>query len=82
MTQVQMPAREEELQIEIERLRAWLYKIQIEAFKGTEIGILESLAEQSLLHSSAACHPQWGATQDWAKLGRWPNNTIPGTDQE
>lgn len=41
-------AREKELMIEIERLRAWLYKIKGEAWKETKHGVIEWLAEQSL----------------------------------
>lgn len=67
-----MDAREEELQIEIERLRAWLHKIQCEAYKETSLSVIERFADQALVHSNAACHPQWGHTQDWAKLGVWP----------
>ena len=64
--------REEELMIEIERLRAWLYKIKNEAFKETRHSVIEWLAEQSLVYSHCVCQPDWSATEDWAKLGVWP----------
>ena len=68
----QRTLREEELMIEVERLRAWLYKIKNEAFKETRHAVIEWLAEQSLVRSHCAAHPDWGTTEDWAKLGVWP----------
>lgn len=65
-------AREEELMIEVERLRAWLYKIKNEAFKETRHAVLEWLAEESLIRSHCVTHPDWERTEDWAKLGVWP----------
>ena len=65
-------AREEELMIEVERLRAWLYKIKNEAFKETKHAVIEWLAEQSLVRANCATHPDWGSTESWAKLGVWP----------
>jgi len=64
--------REEELMIEVERLRAWLCKIKNEAFKETKHAVIEWLAEQSLVRSHCVTHPDWGHTEDWAKLGVWP----------
>lgn len=65
-------AREEELQIEIERLRAWIYKIQNEAVKERSVALIEHMASIALRSSSAAAHTQWGHTEDYARLGRWP----------
>ena len=65
-------AREEELMIEVERLRAWLHKIKNEAFKETRHAVIEFLAEQSLVRSHCVTHPDWGTTENWAKLGLWP----------
>jgi hypothetical protein len=67
-----MTAREEELQIEIERLKAWLYKIQNEAWKGTPRATIEEMAELAIRYGSCAAHPDWGHTENWAKLGLWP----------
>jgi len=62
--------REEELQIEIERLKAWLGFIANEAWKS---GLdTEELATTAIAHSSCVTHPDWGHTEDWAKLGVWP----------
>ena len=65
-------AREEELMIEVERLRAWLYKIKNEAFKESGHDLIEWLAEQSLIQSHCVIIPDWGHTEQWAKLGVWP----------
>ena len=69
--------REEELMIEVERLRAWLHKIRTEAYKEAPPETIEWLAEQSLIRSHCVCHPDWGATEDWAKLGLWPPAIVP-----
>lgn len=69
-------AREEELMIEVERLKAWLYKIKNEAFKETKHAVIERLAEQSLVRANCATHTDWGNTEDWAKLGVWPPAKI------
>lgn len=71
-------AREEELMIEVERLRAWLHKIKIEAFKETRHAVLEWLAEHALTRSHCVTHPDWGSTEDWAKLGVWPPARTDG----
>lgn len=68
----QRTAREEELMIEVERLRAWLHKIRIEAEKETLHAAIEWLAQQSLVWSHCVTHPDWGTTENWAKLGVWP----------
>jgi len=68
-------ARIEELQIEVERLKNWIGRIGHEAWKQTPLAIIEAMAEKSIKHSSCACHPEWGATQDWAALGEWPPKT-------
>jgi len=69
--------REEELQIEVERLKAWLGFIANEAWKAgldTELATrdTEELATTAIAHSSCVTHPNWGHTEDWAKLGVWP----------
>ena len=76
MGDLKRTAREEELMIEVERLRAWLYKIQQEAYKETNVVVIEWLAGQSLIRSHCAAHPDWGATEDWATLGIWPPAII------
>jgi len=65
-------AYQEELMIEVERLRAWLHKIENEAWKETKHAVIELLAEQALVRSHCVTHPNWGHTEDWAKLGVWP----------
>ncbi len=75
-------AREEELMIEIERLRAWIYKIKNEAFKETKHTIIGWLAEQSLVRSHCVTHPDWGSNENWAKLGLWPPIKIEETTME
>ena len=72
----QRTVREEELMIEVERLRAWLYKIQNEASKETKCDVIEWLAEQSLVRSHCAAQPDWGHTEDWAPLGVWPPANV------
>jgi len=72
----QRTAREEELTIEVERLRAWLYKIQNEAFKEAAHAVIERLAEQSLVYSHCVTHPDWGPNENWAKIGVWPSVQI------
>jgi hypothetical protein len=67
--------RIEELQIEVERLKNWIGKIGHEAWKETPLAIIEAMAEKAIKHGSCACHPEWGATQDWAALGEWPPKT-------
>jgi len=67
---------EEELMIEVERLRAWLKKIQTEAYKEKKPAVLEWLAEQSLIRSHCVTHPDWKVTEDWAKLGVWPPISV------
>lgn len=62
----------EEMQIEVERLKAWLNKIKNEAWKETPVVNIERMAEDAIKHGSCAAQPQWGSTQDWAKLGLWP----------
>ena len=67
--------REEELQIEIERLKAWLGFIANEASKAGFISLpddIEGLATTAIAHGSCVTHPDWGHTEDWAKLGVWP----------
>ena len=66
--------REEELQIEIERLKAWLGFIANEAWKisGETSFNTEELASTAIAHSSCVTQPDWGHTEDWAKLGVWP----------
>jgi hypothetical protein len=68
----QRTSREEELMIEVERLRAWLYKIKNEAWKETRHAVIEWLAEQSLVRSHCVTYPDWGTTENWARLGVWP----------
>lgn len=67
-----MSPREEELQIEIERLKCWLGKIQTEAWKGATPAELEGLAETALRHGNAAAQTDWRHLPDWAPLGVWP----------
>jgi len=69
-------AREEELMIEVERLKAWLYKIKNEAFKETKHAVIEWLAEQAIVHSHCVTHPDWGHTENWAKIGVWPPGNV------
>lgn len=64
--------REQLLQVEIERLRAWLYKIKNEAYKGASADLVEYMAEQSIDHSACAAHPALPSNFDWPKLGTWP----------
>ena len=66
--------REEELQIEVERLKAWLDKIQHEAWKETPLATIEDMARRAIQHSACATHPDWGHTEDWATLGFWPKH--------
>ena len=67
--------REEELQIEVERLKAWLGFIANESWKGDD-GFwppnIERLAQTAIAHGSCVTQPDWGHTEDWAKLGVWP----------
>lgn len=72
--------RIEELQIEVERLKNWIGKIGHEAWKKSPHAILETMAEVAIKHSSCACHPEWGNSQDWAALGVWPPKTIEQLD--
>lgn len=67
------------MQIEVERLKAWLGFIANEAWKENKSGCMasceldiEALARTAIAHSSCATHPDWGHTEDWAKLGVWP----------
>ncbi len=73
-------ATEEELMIEVERLRAWLKKIQVEAYKEKKPAVLEWLAEQALIRSHCVTHPGWKVNEDWAKLGVWPPVSVPSSD--
>lgn len=72
---------EEELMIEVERLKAWIGKIRVEAYKETKLAVIEWLAEQAIIHSHCATHPQWRVNEDWAKLGSWPPATIVDKDR-
>ena len=74
-------AVEGELMIEVERLKAWIGKIRVEAYKETKPAVIEWLAEQALIHSHCATHPQWKVNEDWAKLGSWPPATIVDKDR-
>lgn len=74
-------AKEEELMIEVERLRSWLKKIQVEAYKETKLAVIEWLAEQAIIHSHCVTHPEWRINEDWAKLGSWPPATIVDKDR-
>lgn len=69
-------AVEEELMIEVERLKAWITKIRNEAYKETKIAVIEWLAEQAIMYSHCVTHPRWKVNEDWAKLGVWPPPTI------
>ena len=73
-------AAEEELMIEVERLRSWLKKIQTEAYKEKKPAVLEWLAEQALIRTHCVTHPDWKVNEDWAKLGVWPPATVPSAD--
>jgi hypothetical protein len=68
-------AREEELMIEVERLKAWLHKIKIEAWKDNADALvrIERMAEQAVAHGSCVCQPDWEPSEQWASLGLWPN---------
>ena len=68
--------REEELQIEVERLKAWLEFIANEAWK-SEKPDLETFARTAIKYSSCVIHPDWEHTEGWAKLGVWPRK-LPG----
>jgi len=65
-------AKEEELMIEIERLKAWIGKIMHEAWKGTDICKIEYMAEKAIMHSSCVIHTDFEPCEDWAALGVWP----------
>ena len=69
-------AREEELQIEVDRLVAWLEKIKNHAYREEPVAQIEWLARQSLLHSSRAAVTEWGPNEDRANLGAWPPKTV------
>jgi hypothetical protein len=73
-------AKEEELMIEVERLRAWLNKIKNEAYKETKLPVIEWLAEQAIIRSHCVTHPDWRTNEDWAKLGSWPPASIVDRD--
>ena len=65
--------REEELQIEVERLKAWLGFIANESWKRDDgESKIEALARTAIAHSSCVTQPDWGHTEDWAQLGIWP----------
>ena len=70
--------REEELQIEVERLKSWLGFIANEAWKADRQSYeetsheIERFARTAIAHGSCVTHPDWGHTEDWAKLGVWP----------
>lgn len=69
---VVVDADREELQIEVERLKAWLGKIGHEAWKDAPMARIEEYAETSIKHSSCVCHPNWEPCENWAPLGVWP----------
>lgn len=73
--------REEELQIEVERLKSWLHFIQVEAYKEVAIHRIEQAAEDAIKHSSCAVHPDWEPTEDWATIGTWPKHWIEKTKE-
>ena len=69
----QLTVREEELQIEVERLKAWLNFIKNETWKEQKtLAEIEAMADRAIQYSSCAVQPDWGHTEDWAKLGVWP----------
>lgn len=70
-------AREEELQIEVDRLVAWLQKIKNHAYRQEPVYEIEWLAEQSILRSARAAVTEWGPNEDRANLGAWPPRTVP-----
>lgn len=71
-TSAKRTAREEELQIEVTRLKLWLGAMEHEAWKGTEHSKIEEMASRAIAYSSCAAHPDWGHTEEFAKLGLWP----------
>ena len=71
-------AREEELMIEVDRLKAWITKIKNEAWKETKHEVIEQLAEAAIVHSHCVTHPDFDSTEDWARLGVWPPLKIEG----
>lgn len=70
-------AREEELQIEVDRLVAWLQKIKNHAYREEPAAEIEWLAGQSILRSARAAVTEWGPNEDRANLGVWPPKTVP-----
>ena len=72
--------REEDLQVEIERLKSWLHKIQNVAYmenQPTDINKIEWAAREALVKSNCAAHCDWESKEEWPTLGKWPPNTIP-----
>ena len=72
--------RETELQCEIERLKAWLYKIQNMAYQEQDIAKIEGAARESLIHSNCATQSDWGGKEEWPILGKWPPKEGATTD--
>lgn len=69
-------AREEELMIEVERLKAWLGKIENEAWKNQiSMATIERMAGTAIQYGSCGCQPEWQPSENWAKIGLWPSNT-------
>lgn len=82
MTERRLTVREEELQIEIERLKGWLNFIENEAWKETPLSIIEAMAGDAIKHSSCVVHPDWTSTKDWAAIGLWPRKAEHYQERE
>lgn len=67
----QRTVREEKLQIEVRRLKAWLHCIETLAWREQQDDI-QTMAREAMQNSSLAVRDDWGPREPFAKLGKWP----------